>query len=469
MKVDALVVGARCAGSATAIALARAGRRVLCIDRASFPSDTLSTHLIFPSGVVELARLGALDRVLALDPPRCDRVELSLAGRVVRERYRPVDGFDYALCVPRPQLDHALVETVREAGVEVLEKADLRRLTRQGGRVTGAVVRHEGRELEVEARVVFGADGRRSTTARLVGEEQPYRTSRNGRGLAFWYADDPKVGTPWRTVATQWRIGDTHGMVFPCPDDRMLVLLMGPAEQIPAIRRDPDGALQAALAINRRLAARIDGTTNRSKLRSTDETTSFFRRSSGAGWALVGDAGHFKDPIAAQGIRDALHFGRLLGQRAAATLDVPAALDAALERWERARDREVLSTYHWGNRESRIGSTSPLVTEAFGDFGRDEEPDLTDLFNRTRRPEQTLGLRRSATLLTRALARPGAPRRAILAEAVDELRMDAAVQWERRFGRWRSSRATRTERPLQIWPPPRAPRPTRETRAMVHR
>ena len=201
MKVDALVVGARCAGSATAIALARAGRRVLCVDRASFPSDTLSTHLIFPSSVAELdAARSAGPRVLALDPPRCDRVEVSLAGRVVRERYRPVGGFDYALCVPRPQLDHALVQTAREAGVEVLEKADLRRTA--PGRATASPVRWSATRVASSRWrrcVVIGADGRRSTTAGLVGEEQPYRTSRNGRGLAFWYADDPKVGTPWRT------------------------------------------------------------------------------------------------------------------------------------------------------------------------------------------------------------------------------------------------------------------------------
>ena len=454
MKVDALVVGARCAGSAAAIALARSGRRVLCVDRSAFPSDTLSTHLLFPSGVAELARLGALERVLALDPPRCDRVELSSAGRVVRERYRPVDGIDYGLCVPRPQLDLALVRTAREAGAEVLERADLRRVCRTGTRVTGAVIRHEGSEVEVRAPLVVGADGRRSSVARHVGEETPYRTSRNGRGLAFWYMDDPRVGTRWRSVATQWRVGDTHGMVFPCPDERMLVLLMGPAERIPVIRRDPEGALRAALVENRRLAARVDGATNPSRLRSTDDTVSFFRRSSGPGWALAGDAGHFKDPVAAQGIRDALRFGRLLGETAAPVLDDAVALDRALEAWERARDRDVLSTYHWGNRETRVGPVSPLVTEAFGDFGRTEDPDLTDLFNRTRRPEAAIGLRRSGRLLARALARPGAPRTAILREAVDELRMDAGIQWERRAGRWRSARPLRTERP-GAWPPPR--------------
>src|SRR3954452_12255414 len=107
-RVDAVVVGARCAGSAAAIALARAGRRVVALDRVRFPADTISTHLLWPGGVAELQALGALERVMALGAPPLPRA-LAGAGELnVRGGYTPVDGIDHALCVRRPGLDAAL-------------------------------------------------------------------------------------------------------------------------------------------------------------------------------------------------------------------------------------------------------------------------------------------------------------------------------------------------------------------------
>src|SRR3954466_460502 len=104
-NADVVVVGARCAGSATAIAFARAGRRVVALDRAGFPSDTLSTHLLFAGGVAELKRLGALERVEAVGAPRLPEALIGGAGLTIRARYTPVDGIDYGMCVRRPGLD----------------------------------------------------------------------------------------------------------------------------------------------------------------------------------------------------------------------------------------------------------------------------------------------------------------------------------------------------------------------------
>ena len=100
---DAVVVGARCAGSAAAIALARAGRRVVALDRVAFPADTVSTHLLFPSGVAEIGRLGALDRVRALGAPPMPEALVGGAGLAPRGRFSPVEGIDYAMCVRRTQ------------------------------------------------------------------------------------------------------------------------------------------------------------------------------------------------------------------------------------------------------------------------------------------------------------------------------------------------------------------------------
>ena len=136
----------------------------------------------------------------------------------------------------------------------------------------------------------------------------------------------------------QLRAGTTHTLVFPCPEDRMLVLFMGPAEEIPLFRKDADGMMRRMLAENPAAAERVGDAENRTKLRSTGSVAAFYRRSSGPGWALCGDAGHFKDPVIGQGMRDSMRFGRLLGEAAAPAIDDPARLDRTLRR-RRARPR----------------------------------------------------------------------------------------------------------------------------------
>lgn len=457
---DAVVVGARCAGSAAAIALARAGRSVLLVDRTSFPSDTLSTHVNFPSAVAEIQALGALDKVLECDPPKCTHGMVEADGVRCLERFASVDGIDYGLCVPRPHFDHALVRTAVEVGAELRERTSCERLVWDRGRVTGAVLRDaEGNEQTVACKLLIGADGRRSTVARLVGSERPYRGSDNNRACAFFYMDDPKVGTVWRDRLIQLRMQETHALIFPCPDDRVLCLFMGPKEDIPRFRKDPDGMWEEMLRENPAVAERLGGATNRSKLRSTGENPAFFRRSSGAGWALAGDAGHFKDPIIGQGMRDAMRFGRLWGEAAAPVIDDPRALDAALRAVEERRDRECMATYHWGNRESRIFGVSPLHREVLAAWDGADPPRLLHMFDRIRAPHHVLNPLVGARFAAKAMLRRGADRRAILAEAIEELRIDAGIWREELFPRFRNTRQSRSERTDWEWPPRRPARP----------
>ncbi|MHB8691433.1 MAG: NAD(P)/FAD-dependent oxidoreductase [Solirubrobacteraceae bacterium] len=462
-QIDALVVGARCAGSAAAIGLARGGRSVVAIDRTAFPSDTLSTHANFPSAVAEMKRIGVLDRVLALDPPRCCFGMVEAQGVRCIERFEPYDGIDYGLSVPRPEFDLALVETAREQGAEVRERTGLVDVHFADGRVCGARLRETGgREYDVSCRLIVGADGRRSTVARRVGAERPYRLSRNGRGAAYWYLDDPHAGTDWQRTLIQYRMRATHALIFPTPGDQLLLLYMGPREEIARFRGDPDGMWDEMLRENPPVARRVDGHTWRSKVRSTAETTAFFRASSGSGWALAGDAGHFKDPIIGQGIRDALRFGRLLGEAAAPVLENPVALDQALREVERRRDVECLPTYHWGNRESRVLPPSAIVQEALRWMHAEPRSELLKLFDRTGHPQAVLSPLRGARWATRAFVRRGADRRAILAEALEEVRIDVDLYRERLYariaGQPRIERPSADERRDHSWPP-LAPKP----------
>ncbi len=240
----------------------------------------------------------------------------------------------------------------------------------------------------------------------------------------------------------QLRAHATHTLVFPCPDDRMLVLFMGPAEEIPLFRKDPQGMWDRMLAENPVAADRVGDAPNRTKMRSTGSVSAFYRRSSGPGWALAGDAGPFKDPVIGQGMRDAMRFGRLLGEAVAPVVHDPAGIDRACLAVERRRDDECRASYHWGNKESRITEPSPLFDEVLRAFDRSEPPYLMQVFDRVAPAHHVLNPVRGGKLALRAALRRGTDRRALLRELREELRVDADT--------WREE-LTRPFRPTRVW------------------
>jgi menaquinone-9 beta-reductase len=462
-RVDVVVVGARLAGCAAAAPLARAGRRVLMLDRMRFPSDQLSTHVLMPAGTSELAKLGALERILALNPSRVRWIQVRAEGIECRERMRPAaDGIDYGVCVPRDLQDVQLVESAREQGVEVRERCTVQALRRRAGRVAG--VRYtdaEGAEHEVACTLVIGADGRRSTVASLVGAWRPYRLSRNGRGLVFRYLEDPRAGTIDAETYQQWRERDSIGFAFPTtPAGKLLVLLMGHRDEASEARHDPEGYWQRKLDQHPGLAERVAGAPPGSKLRSTGETPAFFRASSGPGWALAGDAGHFKDPVTGQGMRDALFAGRTLAEEVLAVLEDPAAVDRATRSWEAARDRECLPAYHFANADTRTERPSPALCELLREAGRTTTPDVSDLFGRARTPQQIAPPPRLARVFFAALRRGERPRSETVLRAISDMRTEVAILLERRADRFRSTRLIPgSEHPGASWPAAPADRP----------
>ncbi|WP_280460321.1 NAD(P)/FAD-dependent oxidoreductase [Nocardia carnea] len=405
-QADVVVVGARCAGSATAATLARAGRRVIVLDSARFPSDTLSTHLLWPAGVAELSRLGALDAVAELGAPALTHAFAAGSGHTIATPFPEVDGIGYTLCVRRTGLDHALVRTAAGAGAEVRQHCRVTELVWDGARCTG--VRYagpEGRTVELRAALVVGADGRRSTVARLAGAEAPYEAEPSGRDCYFAYWRDNS--TEWRSTAAQWRVGADLGTAFPCDDGLLLCLVQPPAATGRLRPGDAERRYAAALDRLPPLRERLRGCERVGRVRSATGIVSYFRRSSGPGWALPGDSGHFKDPVTAQGIRDALHYGRLLAEAVAPVLDDPVRLDHTVAAWEQRRVRECREIYHWTNRLARGTAMSPLEVELYRAATTD--PDLaavtTGIFSRTRRPAELYTPARMARLTAGALWR----------------------------------------------------------------
>jgi menaquinone-9 beta-reductase len=458
-QADVVIVGARCAGTAAAVPLARAGHKVIVVDKTRFPADTMSTHVLVPNGVQELQFMGALQKILALNPSKTKYLTFhDESGVEIKERFKPFFGIDYGVCIPRDQQDVILVEAAREAGADVRERVAVQEVVWRDGRAAGVRVKTREGEYEIQAKLVIGADGRRSKVAGEVGEYTPYRASKNGRGFAFRYLDDPQG----EDAPSAFQIFRAHGnqvLVLPsCPAGRTLVVNMCDAADIPRFRAEPEEAWEAMIDGDPALKERVGGATNVSSMRSTDDLSAYYRRSSGPGWALAGDAGHFKDPVTGNGMRDALKFGRRLGENAAVTLHDPAELDAALQAWEAERDRDTISTYHWGNRESRPGSVTPLVREVLRTFSGNDAPNLSDTFNRARPIEAIINPGRMVKGLVNALREPGADRKAILREVWAELPAEIGARRHRLLDGFRSTKPAGTEREgWDVGPTPKPP------------
>ena len=463
-EADVVVVGSRLAGCAVAAPIARSGRKVIAIDRMTFPSDQLSTHLLTTTGVSEIAKMGALPRVLETNPTIVSKATFVCEGIPCTERLRPADdGTDFGLCVPRDLQDICLVEAAREQGAEIRENCVFEDLIWAGGRVAGIRYRDEnGEAREVRATLTVGADGRRSNVAARAGAWTPYRMSKNGRGLVFRYMDDPKMGTKDAETFIVWRENKSMAFAFPsAPVGKLLVLFMGHRDEVSTARKDPEGYWQAKLDQHpsmKQRVSRVDAD-SLTKVRSTGDTPAFFRASSGPGWALAGDAGHFKDPVTGQGMRDAMWMGRTLAESVIPHLDDPAGVDQATRQWEADRDRHCLPAYHTANIDTRIETQSAVMREIFRDAGRNEESDLSDIFTRHRTQQEIVGPRRMTRALALALIRGDQPRGETISRSIRDLRTEVAVRREIRADEFRGTGTIKgSDHPGVEWPaPPKAP------------
>lgn len=343
LTADVVVVGARCAGAATALLLARAGHDVLLLDRATFPSDTVSTHVIARSGMVQLHRWGLLDTVVASGAPPVRRVELSSAvgflSRTVKDRY----GIDFLLAPRRIVLDAILQEAAVGAGARLLSGAAVEDVVRDGrGRVVGVQAHDGDGPLIVRAKYVVGADGLSSRIARSV--RAPLTVEREASGAvqyAYYTGDWPAI---------EQHLGeDVFAGVFPTHDGQACIWACTPESVARAHRRaagSPEEAFARVLADGvPGLAARLDASARRSPVRGMLRMPNHFRRAAGPGWALVGDAGYHRDAITGHGISDAFRDAELLAVALDEALFDPACETDALEAYERDRDRMAADVF----------------------------------------------------------------------------------------------------------------------------
>jgi len=355
---DAIVVGARCAGSPTAMLLARKGYRVLLVDRASFPSDTMSTHLIHPPGIAHLERWGLLGRVAASNCPPCHEISMDFGAFSLSGHPPAIDGVAEHYCPRRTVLDKILVDAAVEAGVQLREGFRVEGLIQEGDRVAGVVGRTAGGARAKErARIVVGADGMRSLVARTVGA--PECDARPALTCAYYtYWSGVSVRSFEIYPRDRWIV-----MAFPTNDGLVCTFCEWPREEFHTVRADIEGHFLKKLELAPGLAQRLREGKREANFVGTGVLPNFLRKPYGPGWALVGDAGHHKDPVGGLGIMDAFRDADLLADALDAGLSGRRPLDEALGGYEQRRNA---ATAHEYERNYQLARLQPPRTRGDG-------------------------------------------------------------------------------------------------------
>lgn len=335
-KYNVVVVGARCAGAATAMLLARTGHRVLVLDRGQYGTDTLSTHALMRGAVVQLHRWGILPAVIAAGTPPVRQATFFYGDESLSLPISPRDGIDALYAPRRYVLDRLLADAAIAAGADIVYGARLKRLERSAsGRVIGLTFEDEsGHEHRVASRMIVGADGLHSTVARLAGAEA-YRVAQHTTATMYghWAGLDVS-GYQWYFIP-----GLSAGAI-PTNAGEVCVFVSVPGPGFGRfLGHPPASAFRELLAhMAPDLAEQIEHAPL-SHLQGFPGHTGFFRRAHGPGWALVGDAGYFKDPLTAHGITDALRDAELLATA------IGNGSEGALAEYQEQRDEASLELF----------------------------------------------------------------------------------------------------------------------------
>jgi 2-polyprenyl-6-methoxyphenol hydroxylase-like FAD-dependent oxidoreductase len=362
---DAIVVGARCAGSPTAMLLARRGHRVLLVDRARFPSDTLSTLVIHSPGVAALQRWGLLEELVATGCPPIERYVFDFGPFVIDGAPLPCDGVQHAYAPRRTVLDKLLLDAAARAGAEVREGFTVDEVLTEGDAVIGLRGHgDDGTTIEARARVVVGADGWNSSVAKAVGAARYHeKPVLENAFYSFW------SGLEFERFTTVVR-GDRGLAAIPTHDDLTLVLVGCPFAQASSFRREAETNYMAFLTSV--LGDRLESASREERVIGGG-VPNFFRKPFGPGWALVGDAGYTKDPITAQGISDAFRSAEWCADALDEALTGARDFDDAMSQYQRRRDERALPIYEFTTQLATLEPPPPEMQQLLATVATSQE------------------------------------------------------------------------------------------------
>jgi flavin-dependent dehydrogenase len=413
-RYDVVIVGARCAGAPLAALLARVGARVAVLERASFPSDTLSSHLFEADALAFLDRLGLIEPLRATGAPlvgwtdmRVEDLRLSMA--------LPLQTGDVGgmASVRRSLLDPLLAGAAQEAGAELRTATEVTALLEDRDRVAGVRVQDAAGERELRARLVVGADGRHSTVAKLCGARR-YNVTPNQRLLYWGFFEGADMGAKPTFLTHRWK----ERFILGIPSDSGLyqVLLWPEIAELDAFRADPAAAFIAHARSCEPIAQGLAGARQVGKVLGAVRWEGFFREASGPGWVLSGDAGHFKSPSPGRGIGDAfLQADSLATSIIGALGGSEDELDAELARWGRRRDREFAEHYWLAYDFEEPGAVPAVLVEILRALQKQGNAGLFfEVLNHRLRPSQLLTPPRVAAASARLLASGRVDRGALL-------------------------------------------------------
>ena len=362
-EVDVLIVGARVAGSILAAQLGSRGRRVLVVDRATFPSDTLSTHFFRGSGcAAALDGIGVLGRVLATGAPRLVREYNAdaLTGEATTDPPQDPGSLGFNLSVRRVTLDAILADRARrEPTVDLRERTAFRAAVREGDRVVGAVIEDGRGPVDVRSRFLVGADGHASPVARAVGAPVQERVP-PFRVIYYRYVRGFD-GSTGELDGPEFSIGDDE-MVYVFPSDGGLTCLALSLNlgDYARLRTNAASAFRERVAAHPFIGPRAARATEVGRLRGCGPRSVEARVPAGPGWALVGDASMHIDPWTGEGMDNAAVQATFLAEAIDAVLSGSRSEADALAEYHRRRDEHGLE----GMRENvRLGRDLNLLRE----------------------------------------------------------------------------------------------------------
>jgi len=359
---DAIIIGARCGGAPLAMLLARAGHKVLMVDRMAIGTDIMSTHFVKRTGASLLNEWGLLDQLRAAGTPEISDLNFHVDGTTLSGKAPGCNGVETDITPRRTVLDPILVAAAADAGAEIRDQFKVTSLVFEDDRVVGIKgVGGQGQEVTERAKIVVGADGVNSLVAKTVGAECYVDAGTHTCGHYAYYSGmrDRSDSANLHILTDQRRFYIT----FPTNDDLDMLFLFWPTEEAKGVRADLDDAFRDSLKLVPELESRVADGHRETRITGTHMFPNFFRRAHGPGWALVGDAALHRDPITAQGITNAFTHASILAEELCLAFEGDKHIDRAVADYDQRQFDRLKPMFDYTVHLAMLQPLPPLMQQ----------------------------------------------------------------------------------------------------------